>query len=310
MSKVSVIMPAYNAAKYIAESIESVLRQTFDNWELIVVDDGSSDNTASVVKSFVALDPRIKYVWQENGKQGKARNTAIANSKGEYLAFLDADDIWLPEKLQKQLQLIISTNADLVFSNVYMFEKLPIDKNNLILGLGDVEYNKNEVLDLFFKGNRIMILTVLVKKEAILEVNGFNEDINIASAEDYHLWLKLLIHDKIFKGSTDVLAAYRMLPDSSSSTDRFSTLKSMEALKDIAGHYPVFQKRIQSVYKKWVKKSLVFVKLFDRQEYAGMLKSNLNVIGYAGWVPLILFLDSAFGRKISIRATYFILNYL
>ena len=310
MSKVSVIMPAYNAAKYIAESIESVVRQTYTNWELIIVDDGSSDNTASVVKSFVSHDSRIKYVWQENGKQGKARNTAIANSKGEYLAFLDADDIWLPEKLQKQLQSIISTNADLVFSNAYIFEKIPIDKNNLILGLGDVEYNKTEVVDLFFKGNRIMILTVLVKREAISEVNGFNEDINIASAEDYHLWLKLLIHNKVFKGTKEALAAYRILPESASSQDRFSTLVSMDVLKSIAYQYPQTLPGIKRHYKSWIRKSFAQLQFSTSEFFNEKIKSSFSFIGYQRWLLSINWINKIFGRRMAIRYSYFIINYL
>src|SRR5919106_5413407 len=96
---VSVIMPAYNAEKYIAGSIRSVIVQTYSDWELIVVDDGSTDSTATVVQEFVARDPRIKYIFQENGRLGKARNTGIRNSSGPLIAFLDSDDLWVPIKL-------------------------------------------------------------------------------------------------------------------------------------------------------------------------------------------------------------------
>src|SRR5262249_23306047 len=101
---VSIIMPAYNAGKYIADSIQSVLAQTYSDWELIVVDDGSADNTASIVQQFVTRDSRINYFFQENGRLGKARNTGIKEARGALIAFLDSDDLWLETKLELQLQ--------------------------------------------------------------------------------------------------------------------------------------------------------------------------------------------------------------
>ncbi len=97
---VSVIMPAYNSARFIGEAIESVLGQTWPKTELIIIDDGSTDETASIIKSY---GDRVRYVYQQNARQAVARNAGIAISKGEYLAFIDADDVWGEEKLQKQL---------------------------------------------------------------------------------------------------------------------------------------------------------------------------------------------------------------
>ncbi|HJS22787.1 MAG TPA: glycosyltransferase family A protein [Pyrinomonadaceae bacterium] len=124
---ISVIMPAHNAEKYIAASIESVLAQTYSNWELIVVDDGSTDSTATVVQEFVKRDPRIKYKFQENGRLGKARNTAIRNSTGPLIAFLDSDDLWMPGKLEAQRWAMTENNADIVYSNCYVFKNENID---------------------------------------------------------------------------------------------------------------------------------------------------------------------------------------
>jgi teichuronic acid biosynthesis glycosyltransferase TuaG len=95
-------MPAYNAEKYIGDSIKSVLAQTYSNWELIVVDDGSTDGTAAVVREFVDRDNRIKYFYQENGRLGKARNTGIGHAAGPLIAFLDSDDLWVETKLEAQ----------------------------------------------------------------------------------------------------------------------------------------------------------------------------------------------------------------
>jgi len=114
---VSVIMPAYNAEKYIAESIESVLAQTYEQWELLIIDDGSADRTKAIAESYAVRDERIQYIFQLNGKQGRARNKGIAAAHGEMIAFLDADDIWLPSKLEVQVAEMKEKGADLVFAD-------------------------------------------------------------------------------------------------------------------------------------------------------------------------------------------------
>src|SRR5258706_12531894 len=107
---ISVIMPAYNAEKFITQSIQSVIAQTYSNWELVIVDDGSTDNTKEIVSGFQKTEPRIKYIYQPNGRQGKARNTGIEHAAGEWIAFLDAEDILIPAMLEKQFALMKKTN--------------------------------------------------------------------------------------------------------------------------------------------------------------------------------------------------------
>lgn len=119
--KVSVIIPTYNRADLLPRAIESVLNQTFKDFELIVVDDGSTDNTKELVSDFQKKDNRIQYIWQENsGAPAKPKNTGIKNSKGDYIAILDSDDEWLPEKLEKQLKLFEKDkNLGIVGCNCY-----------------------------------------------------------------------------------------------------------------------------------------------------------------------------------------------
>lgn len=303
-------MPAYNAGPFIAESIKSVQAQTFTDWELLIIDDGSADNTKEVVGKFLENDKRIIYRWQQNSKQGKARNTGIKYSTGKYIAFLDADDIWFPLKLSEQTAFIEESNADLVFSNACIFEQLPIKDNAPLLGLGDTEYDQQSVLDLFFQGNRLLILTVMVRKEALDEVNYFDENISLSSAEDYHLWIKLLIHKKIFKGTKQALAAYRLLPESASSLDRFSTLVSMEVLKNIAYQYPQTSGAIKSQFKSWIRKSFAQLQLSTSDFFKEKIKSSFSFIGYQRWILSINWIDKIFGRRMAIRYSYFIINYL
>src|SRR5687768_13986927 len=100
---VSVIMPAYNVEKFIQQSIDSVLGQTFSSWELIIIDDGSTDNTVPIVEENQARTDKILLIRQENKKQAAARNAGLRIAKGRWIAFLDSDDIWLPNKLEVQL---------------------------------------------------------------------------------------------------------------------------------------------------------------------------------------------------------------
>ncbi len=104
MPKVSVILPTYNRAKYISRAIDSVLAQTYKDWELIIIDDGSTDNTKEVVEPYLK-DKRIKYVWKENGGVSSARNKGLDMATGEFVAFLDSDDFYMPEKLEKSLEV-------------------------------------------------------------------------------------------------------------------------------------------------------------------------------------------------------------
>ena len=189
-------MPAYNAEKYIGESIESVIKQTFLNWELIIVDDGSTDSTRYIIEQYQSEEKRIKYVYQENGKQGRARNNAIEKSRGKYIAFLDADDLWIPEKLLIQLtEISADTHIDLIFSQGFQINHDGIQDYNIST---KERWDKGDLAN-FIVCNQIPILSVLMKKEALLAVGNFTEAEELQNVEDYHLWLKLLYNNFRFK---------------------------------------------------------------------------------------------------------------
>jgi glycosyltransferase involved in cell wall biosynthesis len=183
-------MPAYNARQYITESIESVIAQTYTNWELIIVDDDSTDDTASIIKEFSQQDPRIKYLYQDRGRQGKARNKAIKNSNGDYIAFLDADDLWEQSKLEVQIDAIEnSPDITLLFTQGFILQP---DGDSIPMDVKVQNWSFQNDIDLFITQNQIPILSVLVKKQAIIDAGYFSEDLAIQNAEDYHLWIKLL----------------------------------------------------------------------------------------------------------------------
>lgn len=113
---VSIITPCYNGSKYISETIDSVLNQTYSNWEMIVIDDGSRDNSSEIVNNYLKKDKRIRLLQQENKGCAAARNNGIRNAKGRYIALLDADDVWYPNFLDEQLKFMKEKNAVCVFS--------------------------------------------------------------------------------------------------------------------------------------------------------------------------------------------------
>ncbi|MDR2556522.1 MAG: glycosyltransferase [Bacteroidales bacterium] len=131
MDLVSIITPAYNASGFISEMIESVRAQTYSEWELLITDDCSTDNTVEIVRGFIEKDPRIKlFLLQKNEGAGNARNRSIEEAKGRYIAFCDSDDLWIPQKLELQIDAMQKTGVTFLHSNFYV-----IDSNNNIITL-------------------------------------------------------------------------------------------------------------------------------------------------------------------------------
>ncbi|MES2648313.1 MAG: glycosyltransferase family 2 protein [Bacteroidota bacterium] len=232
---VSIIMPACNAAPYIGEAIESVIAQSWQNWELIITDDGSVDGTAAVVEQFMATEPRIQMIRQQNGRQGKARNAAMPLARGEFVAFLDADDWWLTRKLELQLNQMNATGADLIFTEAEVWEN-GVSKGLLGSYHGWLEGESG--LEQMLPYNRIPTLTVLARKEAINAVGNFTELVNVQNAEDYHLWLKLLLNGKCLLGLNNTLACYRRHPANATAGDDNAFWPSCEALLELIKSYP------------------------------------------------------------------------
>src|SRR5688500_16173290 len=238
MVKVSVIMPAYNAGQYISKSIESVLGQTYHGWELIIIDDGATDNTKEIADGYCRRDERIRYLYQENSKQGRARNKGIANAQGEFIAFLDADDLWLPQKLEKQVEVIENSDVDLLFGSFYLFTNNLDEPGIRIISVKETTLKSETGFKELLAENKIPILTVLCKKHAILEVGGFPEELKFQNAEDYYLWLKLILGGFKLEGREDVLAAYRLHHSSSTGTDKEALIPVTEIYYELIKKYP------------------------------------------------------------------------
>ncbi|GFO66732.1 glycosyl transferase [Geomonas limicola] len=185
---VSVIVPCYNTAQFLGDAIASALGQTCEDLEVLVIDDGSTDSTPEVTASFLK-DPRVRYVRQDNQGLSAARNKGIELSRGEFVALLDADDIWEPEKLERQLTVFGNLpECGLVFSDFATFDDrgtIAAQKNQAILE----RLSLPEFSQLFSRNNFMYPSTVIVRRTVLEQVGGF--DTSLKSAEDYDMWLRV-----------------------------------------------------------------------------------------------------------------------
>ena len=184
---VTVVIPTHNRARYVRDAIESVLGQTCRDFELIVVDDGSKDETARVVQAF---GPRVRYVYQEERERAAARNQGIARAAGRYVAFLDSDDLWLPDHLEAGLEAFArAPEAGLVFSRWYLVDQSAriLSKNKTPALTGDVL----ERLVAGFSAGACNASSCLVRKDVIDQAGRFNEDRALSGSEDWELWARV-----------------------------------------------------------------------------------------------------------------------
>jgi len=189
---VSVIIPTYNRAHLVGRAIRSVLNQTFQDFEIIVVDDGSTDNTEEVVKGF--NDPRIRYIRHEYNRGGSAaRNTGIRAARGEYIAFLDSDDEWLPQKLERQVKAFkdLDETTALVYTGLRF-----VDRKGALIREQQPRL-KGYVFRELLRRNAIgTASSVLLRRESLLSVGLFNEA--LPSRQDLDLWVRIARRFKVF----------------------------------------------------------------------------------------------------------------
>ena len=255
--KVSFIVPTYNRAHMVSETIDSILAQTFQDFEIIVVDNESTDNTEAVIKAY--NDRRIKYFKnQNNGVVAVNRNYGITKSQGEYIAFCDDDDLWLPEKLERQVrEFEKDSQVGLVCTNGINFDSDGEHGARIKAKLSDRYFTFESLI----WGNAIIGSSVLVKKQAIDEVGMMDESPEVFSSEDYDLWLRIAKKYRI-KYIDLPLIKYRVHADAHGNVYRTHTdargRKGSGSLKEpnLAVykklmdkgilHYDLYQKRIKN----------------------------------------------------------------
>ena len=202
---VSIIMPTYNCAKFIKCTIDSIIRQSYNNWELIIVDDCSQDDTEQVVKSYSIKDNRIKYFrFDVNQGAAKARTKAMKLAQGNYIAFLDSDDIWLEDKINKQLDFMNKYNYNFSCTSYEQINENGERNGKIIKAKKKVDYNRL-LLDCPVGNSSVMYNVDKLGKFEVPDIKKRNDDA---------LWLQILKKEKYIYGFDEVLMQYRIRKNS------------------------------------------------------------------------------------------------
>ncbi len=219
---VSIVMPAYNCEKYVVEAINSILAQTYRNWELLVLDDGSKDNTLQIIEEFSQKDSRIKAL--PNGKNigvSATRNRGIELASGEWIAFLDSDDMWKPEKLEKQFEIVEKEAAEFLFTGSSYINEEGEAYKEIFEVPEKITYKKLR------NQNVISCSSVLVKKKYFEHIKMEKDEMH----EDYAVWLRILKTGVTAFGVNEPLLIYRISRNS----------KSGNKMKTVKMTYKVFR---------------------------------------------------------------------
>ena len=192
---VSIVIPTYNHAHFLKRALNSIQEQTYTSWEVIVVDNYSTDNTREIIDSFTNV--RIKYYQiHNNGVIAASRNKGLKESNGEWIAFLDSDDWWSPDKLETCVNAI-TEKIDFIYHDLKIVgQKFSII--NTLISNRTRQVNKNPLLDMLLNGNLICNSSAFIRKKLINDVGGLNENIELIGAEDFNLWLKISLNTNKF----------------------------------------------------------------------------------------------------------------
>ena len=223
---VTIITPCYNSEKYILDTIQSVQSQTYKNWEMIIVDDDSTDNSVNIIKNICNDDSRIKLICQkENVGPGAARTLAVQRASGRYIAYLDADDIWMPEKLEKQIKFMQDNKYAFTCTSYEVINNSGKPLKKYIHMPKQLDYIN------FLKNNILQTVGIMVDLKFIDKKFLFMPNINIG--EDAATWLQVLKSGQICFGLDEILAKYRRASKSLSSNKIKSALGTWKMYRKI-----------------------------------------------------------------------------
>lgn len=230
-SLISIVVPVYNAEKFIKSTIESVLRQTYKNWELIFVDDCSKDNSYEIIKAFLVSDNRIKYI-KNKANLGPAitRNNGTKIAEGRFLCYLDADDAWDEKKLEKQINFMIEKNCTFSFTGYEFADKDLNPTGKKVFVPSTITYKQA------LKNTTIWTTTVMLDLEKISKENIYMPDVK---SEDTASWWNILKIVDVGYGLNEILAYYRRT-DTSLSANKFEAIKRIWNLYRNVEHLNIF----------------------------------------------------------------------
>lgn len=231
MNKVSIIMPSYNAAKFIAAAIQSVIEQTYSNWELLITDDCSKDDTINIIKKFQEIDNRIQlFSTGKNSGAAVARNISLQNATGKYIAFLDSDDTWISNKLETQIKFMEKKNIAFSFSNYSVMKEDGTLTGNIIHAPKVIGYHG------YLRNTIIGCLTVIIDRE---KTGNFLMP-NIKTSEDMALWLDIMKRGYKAWGLQVPLAQYRVVSNSLTSKKWIEAKYVWKVYREIEHINPIY----------------------------------------------------------------------
>jgi glycosyltransferase involved in cell wall biosynthesis len=236
MPKVSVIIPAYNVAPYVGETLDSVFSQTFTDYEVIVINDGSPD-TEELERELARFIDRVNYVKQENRGASAARNAGLQTARGEFVAFLDADDLWLPSYLDEQIKFILERNCDLVCADAAVFSDGSHKAETYMESLMTDAPATGEVTFLgLLSGEQSLITSgVVVCRERVFDVGLFDEALR--NSQDFDLWLRLSRNETRMAYQRRVLLRYRSRVNSLSGDEVNVHRRELRVLEKVEREY-------------------------------------------------------------------------
>jgi glycosyltransferase involved in cell wall biosynthesis len=235
---VSVIMPCYKMGRFIGEALESVGKQTYTNWEVLAVDDcGPEDGTKEAVESFAKQFPNNRIIYhrhEKNGGVSAARNTAIELAQGEYLAFLDPDDIWPGNShLEVKCREILKCNSDITYGDVIFIDEVGSQLGEYMV---PSEFTR-DFPDSLYRQNEIYLSTTLVNRESVIALGAFDTTPEIQHVEDWDLWIRLALRGAKFLKSNTSPVYYRRHPGAASTdVEKMWLLSSVMIRKHMRNH--------------------------------------------------------------------------
>ena len=266
---VSIIVNCFNGEKYLTKTLSSILEQTYQNWEVIFWDNQSSDNSKKIFYGF--QDKRFKYFYSERHTSlYEARNEAIKNSNGEIIAFLDTDDWWHKEKLDKQIKFFKDSKIGLVYSNCYLF----YEKTKKIKKFYNKILKSGFVTEQLFKDYNVGILTVLLRKEAYDSISGFNSRYNIIG--DFDLVTRLSLKWK-FGCVQEPLAYYRIHNDNFSFLNKDIEIEELEKWMSDA---QIISNENLKKYLNYIKQKITFLKTAKYIDDGKIIKALKNIFSF------------------------------
>lgn len=248
---VSVLMPVYNGARFVVEAVRSVQAQTVKDWELLVVDDASTDDSMTRLRELSENDSRVKIICRSHnsGSPATPRNDALSRAEGEYIALLDQDDVWLPRKLEIQLRMLAADGAGLVYSDANI--RYP-DGNERSYAAEWGPQHEGVVAESLLRGNFIPALTAMMPRAVAKSTGLF--DRNLPGVDDYDYWLRIALSGHRFKVWREPLATW-MLRDHNMTLDQDAHLRTVEAclrkhLMTQPAFAPIIRQRIRATRRQ------------------------------------------------------------